>query len=176
MKRAVAPAVPWLAGGVAAAIAYGVKRHYSTASPDGLEWILRPTVALVSGVTGIPFVREAGVGYLNAPVRYSIVPACAGVNFWVVAFLSIAFALLRLERRPGHAVLRLAAAGIAAYGATVLANAVRIVLALELHTRDLHVGGLSADVVHRTLGVLVYVPALFLVFELAERCSGRRCA
>lgn len=165
--------VPWITGGAAVAMAYAVKRHYSAASADDLEWILRPTVALVSGVTGVSFDREVGVGYLNAPLRYSIVPACAGVNFWVVAFLSIAFAFLRMEGRPGRAAFGLFAAALGAYGATVLANSLRIVLALEIHTRDLHVGGFGADVVHRTLGVLVYVPALFLVFELAERARGR---
>lgn len=165
--------VPWITGGAAVAIAYVVKRHYSTASADDLEWILRPTVALVSGVTGVSFDREAGVGYTNAPLRYSIVPACAGVNFWVAAFLSMAFAFLRTERRAGRAAFGLFAVALGAYGATVLANSLRIVLALEIHTRELHVGGFGADVVHRTLGVLVYVPALFLVFDLAERARGR---
>lgn len=168
--------MPWLSGIAAGGIALAVKWHYSTASADELAWILRPTVAIVSAVTGIPFAHEASVGWMNMPLRYSIVPACAGVNFWLVAFLSITFALLRKERRPGHAALGLAGAAAAAYGATLLANSLRIVLALQIHTRELSIGGFAPDVVHRTLGVLVYVPALFLVFELAERASGRRRA
>lgn len=174
MKRAAI--VPWVTVAAAVTAAYLVKRHYSAAGAADLEWILRPTVALVSGVTGIPFVRETGVGYLNAPLRYSIVPACAGVNFWVVAFLSIAFAFLRAETRPVRAGLGLAAAALAAYAATVLANGARIIVALEMRVHEIHLGGLGEDVAHRTLGVLIYVPALFLVFELAERARGWRHA
>ena len=167
---------PWITGGLAVGIAYAVKRFYSTASADDLEWILRPTVALASGATGISFAREAGVGWMNVPLRYSIVPACAGVNFWIVSFLSIAFACVRTERRPAHAAFGLVAAALGAYAATVLANAIRIVIALQIHTRELSIGGFDADTVHRTLGILVYVPALFLVFEVAERAAGRRHA
>lgn len=169
MKRLV----PVMSGVAAAGIAFAVKQHYSTASADDLAWILRPTVALVSIVTGVPFVHEAGVGWMNLPLRYSIVPACSGVNFWVVVFLSIAWALLRAESRPAHAALALSMAAFAAYGATVVANTIRISIALAAYGRDLHPGGLDAASVHRLLGVLIYVPALFVAHEIADRVARR---
>lgn len=157
-----------LAGGAALAL----KWYYSTAPADALGWILAPTVALVQAATGFAFVREAGTGWWSEELRYTIAPVCAGVNFFIAAFLSIAFALVREERHSPSALAKLAGAAVAAYGATIFANAARLSIALTLRANDVHAAG--GESAHRTLGILVYLPVLFLVFELAQRAGTSR--
>jgi hypothetical protein len=84
-----------------AAVAFTLKSHYSRAGADDLFWILAPTAFLVEIVSGIEFTPESGAGYFSPGHRYLIAPACAGVNFLIVAFCMTAFAgVHRLNSPP----------------------------------------------------------------------------
>ena len=118
--------------------AFALKRFYSQASSDDLGWVLAPTVWLVERITGAGFVAEAHHGYLSRDLRYSIVPGCAGVNFMVVAFCSLACGLMHARRTICAQFLWLLVSGLMAYGATLLANATRnnsLALARRLRRR-----------------------------------------
>ena len=67
-------------------IALSLKQYYSQASAEALGWILKPIAGLVAYITGDEFSFKAGTGYICDTQRVIIAPACAGVNFMLMAF------------------------------------------------------------------------------------------
>ena len=164
--------------GIVAAVALGVawalKDFYRRAGFDELRWVLAPTVRLVEWSTGSAFELEAHHGYLSRALRFEVVPACAGVNFLIAAFLSLSLGLLGCcQSSPARAALLPASAG-AAYAATVLANATRLTIAVRLHEARCALGWLTPERLHCVAGVAVYFLFLSSLFALAARMSGAR--
>lgn len=162
---------------VAVAAAWGVKRQFSAAAPGDLAWILAPTAWLAGLFTGAEFEFEAGTGWIDHEARYIVAPACAGVNFLVAAFCTLAWtAFVRRDERPGamRDALRLGACGAAAFGVALFGNALRLSLAIWIHGHD--VAWLAGPRAHRLLGLAVYLPLLFGLHRAAEALleRGRR--
>lgn len=127
-----------------------VKAFYHSASAAQLAPFLWPTARLCGWLTGAPFVAGP-TGYFSAQLRFLIAPACAGVNFFIVAWLALAI----LRDQPLRSALY-------AYGATLAANTLRILGAIWLHLS-------GADRFHRIEGVVVYLGVLAVVVGLAAR-------
>jgi exosortase K len=155
-------------GGVAVlalALVYALKRHYSTATTDDLLWIMAPTRLLVEWMSGLEFVLEPA-GYVSTSAALTITPGCAGVNFLAICGLSLVFAL---PPQPGSVGRRLAwfplGLGLA-YLLTLVANALRIVVAWQWRVHTGHVD-------HLELGVVVYLTVLCSAHLMIARRSGR---
>jgi exosortase K len=159
---------------VALLVAWGLKAHYSTADGEQLRWILAPTAAGVTLLTGIRFTPDAEAGYVAADGACTITPACAGVNFLIICFGMLVFARAHRWTTTRHRLLLLAGAALLACGLTVAVNAVRIALSMHLLQLPLPWGWLTGERAHRLVGVLVYVLALLLVFSVAEAVAARR--
>jgi exosortase K len=159
-----------LAALAALGFAYVAKAWYSGASAEDLAFLLAPTAGLVELTSGGAFQWEPGMGYLSRAQRFLIAPVCAGGNFFVVAFttLALAFAPRRSAVRA-HAGWLLAAAGIA-WGLTVAVNAARIAAALALRESELP---LPAGEAHRALGVAVYLGGLLVGVGVVSWALGR---
>src|SRR5205085_8871370 len=112
--------------------ALALKFYYSTATVNELRWILGPTTALVELLSGKRFAFESFAGYMSSDHSFVIAAPCAGVNFLITAFLMLA--VRRLWRDRFHCVswLFIPMTAAVAYLATIVTNAVRICLALEL--------------------------------------------
>jgi exosortase K len=154
---------------VAALVVWGLKRHYADARADELEWILSPTATLVAGVTGTPFVRAPGEGYVSHERLFVIEKSCAGINFMAAAFVMLVFTLLRRVRSAAAVACMLIGSLAAAYVAAVLVNAARIAVALWLGVHPVALTALSAGDAHRLEGIVVYFAGLVLLYELARR-------
>src|SRR5262249_32440876 len=76
---------PWLAWGPAIAAVYGLKRLYSRAAVEDLGWILTPTARAVGWLRGEALVLNPHTGWVAPDGSYFIAPACAGVNFMILA-------------------------------------------------------------------------------------------
>ncbi len=72
-------------------IAWGLKYHYSRSGSDELAWVLAPTAGLVELISGIQFENEAHTGFVSQGSRIIIAPACAGINFLIIAFCMATF-------------------------------------------------------------------------------------
>ena len=155
--------------------ALSLKLYYSTATPDDLLWILAPTTALVELLSGRSFVFESYTGYMSSDHRFVIAVPCAGVNFLLTAFLMLSLRRLWRDRLQGVSWRFLPITIAIAYVATVIANTVRICVALEIQRRSLDVSWLSDNQLHRLEGIVVYFGFLLLLFMLTERFeTGRR--
>ena len=153
--------------------AYGLKAHYSRATSDGLDWILRPTTALVERVSGLEFEYERGEGYLSRERRIIIAPACAGVNFMIAAFGMTLFSFLHLMPTAATTLLWTMGSLLGAYLLTIAVNALRIVIALHLYASGILFFCASPAQLHRLEGIVVYLTALCLFFWLAGRVARR---
>ena len=153
--------------------AYGLKAHYSRATSDGLDWILRPTTALVERMSGLAFEYERGEGYLNRERRVIIAPACAGVNFMIAAFGMTLFSFLHLMPTTASTLLWTAGSLLGAYLLTVAVNALRIVIALHLYASGIVFFYADPAQLHRLEGIAVYLTALCLFFWLTGRVARR---
>jgi exosortase K len=151
---------------VAVAGAYGLKRHFSRARVDDLGWILAPTAALAGAVADTDFVRTPGEGWVSREHHFVIAKACAGVNFLIVAFVAPVCAFAGVARRKA---LLVAGSAAAAYLATIVVNAARIALAVQLADGLADADALTRERLHRVEGVVVYSLALCLFFLAARR-------
>jgi exosortase K len=141
---------------------FALKTYYARASAEALGFVLAPTAVLVEQLSGVRFELEPGAGYLSRERRYLIAPACAGLNFTIAAFATLVIGFAPRIRRSGRRWAWLLAA------ATLLVNAARIALALELREAPLP-AVLSAENAHRALGVALYLGSLWTLWAGAER-------
>ncbi|MBI1762099.1 MAG: exosortase K [Acidobacteria bacterium] len=153
---------------------YALKRYYSSASADQLRWILAPTTALVELVSGVSFEFEAHAGYLSRERGFLIANSCAGVNFLLTAFLLLAFGRLLRNGARALAWHFIPAAALVAYLVTLLANATRIAIALQLQHAASGLGGLGGlnpAQVHRFEGIVIYFGFLLGLFVVSEKMA-----
>lgn len=160
---------------IALLIMLALKRHYSLASADQLDWILAPTAKLLAWFTSAHPVYERGVGYVDFSQGMIVAPACAGVNFMVMAFGLAAFcAIVRIERMAGL-LIWLSGALYGAYCYTIIVNTLRISISMALYNADIYTLWLTEERVHRVAGIGIYLSALWLFYiglqVMIDRCD-----
>lgn len=148
--------------------ALALKAFYSSASPNDLRWILAPTTFLVELLTGKTFSFESHTGYMSSDHTFLIAASCAGVNFLLTAFLMLSLRALWNSRRSVVKWYLFPLAAVGAYAGTIIANTVRISIALYLQQNPVAFG-LSAAQVHRLEGIVVYFGFLLLMLLIVER-------
>ena len=149
-----------------------LKLFYSSASVNGLRWILAPTTLLVELVTGENFRFEPYAGYINEDHSFLIADSCSGVNFMIAAFLMLAFLILAGNRQKDVRWLAFVGAAAAAYIAALAANTVRIVLALKQHGVRTAIIWMNPEQMHRLQGIFVYFGFLMLLYLLYEKIAN----
>jgi exosortase K len=142
-----------------------LKRHYSLAGPDQLAWILSPTAHLTAWLTSATPAWEAGVGYADFGRGIIIVPACAGINFMIMAFGLAVFCALGRLRRLTVLTAWMAAALPVAYVLTLGVNTLRIAVSMALYQADIYSAWLTPGLLHRFVGVWLYLGVLGLFFK-----------
>lgn len=155
----------WLVAMLAVVVMLMLKRHYSLAGPDQLTWILSPTARLIAWLTGANPVWEAGVGYADFGRGIIIVPACAGINFMIMAFGLAVFCAIGRLQRFALLTLWMAAALAGAYLLTLGVNTLRIAVSMALYQADIYGAWLTPERLHRLAGVWIYLIALGLFFK-----------
>jgi exosortase K len=152
-----------------AGTAYGLKAFSSGAGAGDLGWVLAPTCWLAAHLGGIDLVPESGAGYISHGRHLVVGPACAGLNFLVIAFAALFFSLAHHQRGARRRAGWLLASLALAYVATVLTNTVRVVLAARLYELDLYGSLVTPARLHRLMGTVLYVASLLGLYTVAER-------
>ncbi|MEP6920750.1 MAG: exosortase K [bacterium] len=153
--------------------ATAVKLYYSTASVDQLRWILAPTTFAVELLTGSRFEFESHAGYMSSDHSFLIAASCAGVNFLITAFLMLSLRTLCRGRAKTIDWRLIPTTALFAYLATLVANTVRISIALLLRKMSFEVSLLNPNQLHRFEGIFIYFGFLLLLFVIGERVSER---
>jgi exosortase K len=154
--------------------ALALKQYYSAATANELRWILAPTTFIVELLSGRSFQFESYTGYMSSDHTFVIAVPCAGVNFLITAFVMLALRRLWEGRFESVSWRFLPSSLASAYVATVIANAVRICVALEIQRRSVEVSWLTENQLHRLEGIVVYFGFLMLVFVIVERRDSRK--
>jgi len=149
--------------------ALALKQYYSIATANELRWILAPTTLIVELLSGRSFTFESYTGYMSNDHTFVIAVPCAGVNFLITAFVMLALRQLWQGRFESVGWRALPVSMAVAYVATVIANAVRICVALEIQRRSFEVDGLTGNQLHRLEGIVVYFSFLMLLYVMVER-------
>jgi exosortase K len=147
-------------------IALALKQHYSQAIAGDLDWILSPTAGLVSLITGDKFSFQAGTGYVCDTQRIIIAPACAGVNFMLMAFGMSVFTGTHHMESPRHRLLWLAGSLAASYGVTLMVNTLRIIVSIHTFHENIFSGGFMWQWVHRLEGIVIYFFFQYLFYSM----------
>jgi exosortase K len=157
---------------VAASLAFALvmKRYYARADADSLRWMLAPAAWSVGAIYRAPFSFVPGYGYVSGGLRFGIVPACAGVNFLIIAVGSLWCGVVPLVSGAARRALWLVGGLAAAYALTLVANTARIALAVWL---ELHPLAVDRAALHRLSGCLVYLGFLFAFYALARALARR---
>lgn len=169
----------WLA---VLAVAVGLKHHYSIATAAELEWMFRPLSHLLEWFTGHEFHRDGYGEWVSESANVRLVKACAGVNFMLMSFMAYTW-VVRPDRRVDTGLsswiavrlLFLCAAIIASWVTCLLANSLRIIVAMyaESHDWRLDAIGIGAAELHRLIGMAIYLPLLSLQMMLDDRVMSR---
>jgi exosortase K len=152
--------------------AAALKLIYSAASVNQLRWILAPTTVLVELVSGTKFAFESHAGYLSSDRSFLIAASCAGVNFLITSFLMLSLRKLWTNRSQPIPWRFIPTAALFAYLVTVVANGVRISVALHLRRMSQEVSWLTPNQLHRFEGIFVYFGFLLLLFMVSEKLSS----
>jgi len=153
--------------------AWGLKFHYSQAGSDELVWILAPTAGLVELFSGIEFEHEAHTGFVGQGNRFIIAPACAGINFLIIAFCMSTFSGLHAFKRQRSKLLWLGTALLSAYLLTIVINALRIFVSIHTYTADFQLGWFTPARIHRLEGVVIYFFFLTLFYMIINKAIYR---
>lgn len=163
-----------IGGALVLVAAYLLKDYYSSATSEDLSWIIGPTALVVELFTSLSFSPEPSYGWVDVAHNVVIAPVCAGVNFLIIAFCMSSFQILRKKHSPIALTTGIIFAGIASYPLTILANAVRIVLAVTLFRLDVYNQWLTPEMVHRVAGIVVYYLLLCIYSRGIDFCfSGK---
>jgi exosortase K len=165
-ETTVAREINRIAGGVlAVGLMLALKWHYSSATAGQLIWMLAPTARMTAWFTAVHPVWEQGTGYVDFGRGIIIAPACAGINFMIMAFGLAAFCGLLRIRRLTPLLAWLVASLAGAYSLALTVNVVRIVISMGLYQAEINTAWLTVARVHRLAGIGIYLSALGLFFK-----------
>jgi exosortase K len=165
--------LPWLSWGTAMLAAYGLKLSYSRASAEDLAWILVPTARAVGWLRCETLTLSPGAGWVAPDGSYFIAPACAGVNFLILVLTVSVLGFSHRLRPRGERLAWWLASLAGAYIFTIAVNTLRIVAAVELYRLG-PVAGFDPGQMHRLLGIVLYLGALWGLFGALDRLTSRR--
>ncbi len=162
--------LPWVSWSAVFLAAFALKWFYSRASVEDLGWILEPTARAVGWLRGETLV-SGPAGWAPPAGAYVIAPACAGVNFLILALTVSVLGFVHRLRSPGQRLAWWLGSLLGAWLLTIGVNTVRILAAVELYRLD--PAWIAPDQAHRLLGIGVYLGALWVLYGALDRLVVR---
>lgn len=143
----------------------GLKLTFKHMNTDSLEFLLAPTSKAIGLIFGSEATYNRDTGYFHSQLNMVINKSCSGFNFWLISFLSIAFAFTRLSIiKKWQAILL---SFFFAYLITLFANISRIAGYLMIMNLKSSVSPTSGnDWLHQAEGIFVYLSFLIISYLL----------
>lgn len=122
--------------------------------------ILSPTAHWVSILTGLKFIKELNIGYVNHEHRFIIATSCAGINFMIIVFATIYFTFVsQFDNR----IKWLGFSFVFSYFYTIFINGIRIALSIYA---PMYIKFISNKTLHTALGTVIFFLALLLAYKI----------
>lgn len=172
-------AVPLFSAGLhllALGVAWALKLHYSRAGAEELLWILSPLARLAGFLCGLEFTWVAETGFVHHARGLCIAPACAGVNFLILAFVALHLMFMVSFRplRPGwRTCLTWVVLFPVAWAVALLVNALRVAGSVVLYGADIYRAWFTPELVHEVFGICLYLAALVALCAAAKAVLAR---
>ena len=154
-------------------IVLGLKIVHSVADANAFDWILAPTARWVNLLSGIPFVKESQVGYVNHEHQVIIALSCSGIQFLMICLTTLLFSFIH---RMDKWIDRFCWLGFSigfSYLFTVFVNGFRIIFAIPLLKLTIDDSWMTPDRIHMIAGTFVYFISLFIIYQIAEFVSRK---
>lgn len=149
-------------------IAFVLKYYYSIADVDSLDWILAPTARWVQFLCGIPFEKEQHIGYVNHGYQFIIAPACAGMNFMIIAYSTLVCSFIHRMTTVKIRCLWMVLCLVILYPYTILVNSLRIIPSIYLLRLDIYSGWITPERIHTIEGTSVYFASLLFLYFIVD--------
>ncbi|MEN6313776.1 MAG: exosortase K [Clostridiaceae bacterium] len=149
-------------------IAFAFKYYYSIADADSLDWILAPTARWVQFLCGIPFEKEQYIGYVNHEYQFIIAPACAGMNFMIIAYSTLVCSFINRMTTVKSRWLWMVLCLVILYPYTILVNSLRIIPSIYLLRLDIYGGWITPERIHTIEGTSVYFASLLFLYFIVD--------
>jgi exosortase K len=146
-----------------------LKRMYSNAGAEDLQWVLAPSCWLASTLGGVELASGFGAGFISHEHRMVVGPACAGVNFFIISILALYFSFQANFESFPRKLLWLVQCAVVGYLATILSNGCRILLAAHLYSLDIYGEWLTPERLHRVAGTAIYCVSLLALCAAVQR-------
>jgi exosortase K len=118
-------------------------------------------------VGGIDLIYEPGAGFISHTHRMVVGPACAGINFLVICFLTLYFSF---GRHFPSKTRWLISSAVLSLGAAIVANGLRIFVSAHLWNADIYSSWMTPERMHRVAGTAIYYASLLaFYFAVASR-------
>lgn len=163
-----------------------LKHHYSVATTEQLDWVLRPLAQLLEWLTGYAFKQDMNKEWLSEDANVRLVKSCAGINFMIMSLLAYAWVLQpELHRENRNAIeiktacdylLLFTAILIIAWATGLLANSLRIIIAMHFQGNALlhEFTNLPETDIHRIIGICVYAPLISIQMLAGDTRSRKK--
>lgn len=107
-----------------------IKYFYSIADNSQLQFVLFPIHLFVELQTGYQGIFSTEKGYVFTDLNICIDKSCAGLNFWVIAFLSCSFVVIKKAKQIKYLPIYLVILLSVSFLVTLFANTSRILVNL----------------------------------------------
>jgi exosortase K len=152
---------------LAAVFAFLLKVFYSMATLEQLRFILLPTNFLVEIFIGQKSVFSIEKGYFYQIYSITIDKFCAGINFWLIAFLAVFFGVSKYYDTFLKKTIFFLLLILLSFGLTIFTNASRIIIAIKL--QKLPFLWSKTPIFHEAQGAFMYLFVLILFYVSIER-------
>ncbi len=153
-----------------------LKLWLGTFDNQELYFLLKPTDAIFSLVSGSKSVFTAQNGFFHERYQMVIEKSCSGYNFMLICFLMLYFLIIKfVKSRAFKVVWLLGALGIS-YVVTVFINSSRILVSVSLQDSIENLLHLDAALTHQSIGVLTNLTFLIIIYLLVEKIIIKKYA
>jgi exosortase K len=150
-------------------IVIAIKAFYSVATWWQLRFILAPTNFLVTLFVNQETKLDIDKGYVYPNVGIVIDKFCAGINFWLIAFLTVFFAKQAYYQEFIPKLKLFMVVFVATFFLTIFTNASRIIVAIRL--QKLPFEWIQTTWFHEAQGTFMYFTVLLLVYIAVSKRS-----
>lgn len=153
-------------------MAAGLKRLNDSGDCGRLLWLLDPAAWWVRVLSGLDFVYEPGIGYVNHEIRFIIAPACAGARFLIICMLMLVCSFVhRMSTWKRGLAYTVSSMGLS-WLYTVFVNGLRILLSIWFPSVLEKTGALGVLItqkqLHTAIGAAVFFLSLLALYGFVD--------